>query len=916
MPKIFLKKHQTEYIIKNRATNRKSIVAIMAGKKMKNMLSGDKIKKAYKKFTIAKAKKGTRTLHAPSTELKDLQRTILDKLQKPFRPSIYAHGFVKSTSNKARSIITNASYHKSKKYIIKTDIKNFFPSIKKEQITQMLVNEPFEFTIKTAEKISSLACLDGKKKVLPQGGVLSPYLSNMLCCNLDDKLSGLATKNHCNFTRYADDITFSTNDKKIKFKPLIQQIYKIVESYGFVVNRGKTKVLTPADRQVVTGIITNDGINVNRKYYRNLRAIIHNCEDESLNIFNIDTIAGQIGRFIKYKIQKRNKNNAIELKYSWSFKDSRCSRPNIFSDSVMRSEYILLNKKVGVQDVKLMRDYGGVNLQVPFLKGEFLNQLFGTDKFKNNEKYAMRLYKYNSDIESLSTGRLYLKNKKYAEILLDGKWIGCEKYTEKNPKIYNILENKFKVLQEKHKDNDRFFYKSVIYNKGFEEKEYMLENFALTKINTQQQTIQYENYNKVDKNHTGDYHIAVKKNYAVHSFFKHLLGRFVFYGSVVLSNNQDKNYDRYKRVGAYEKLLYRFYKLVEKHCNKSLQKQTLNLIKKTPKLKDDFNVLKKMTDDYKKQKEKSLEKFHYDSKYATEIDNTESIEALDDIAKKLSKKDVRFFRIDKYHKDEPKDYQNYLMAILKKPAIDLKKTMGVLLSFKGSQDGLGVITHDTEKLNSKQIFETVNKCFTQYYYYLPQGIREEFDNYIDALNNQDGRQSQRFQSQAEKLKKNTRFGNNSDEEFLLKDSVDEAILNAKKEVKKSDIKIHNEIKRASFYTHVPTIKQVFEKIIHSLYKNSKGSEITISCDHKDDEKKYQVIITDNSDANITNNGREFVNGKLSSVMGLTFGLCDYFIETEFNKKRKTINMHNGEFLKTLPTHKKGFTHILQFATKI
>ena len=80
-----------------------------------------------------------------------------------------------------------------------------------------------------------------------------------------------------------DDITFSTNDlSQDNIDDLIKETSLIIESEGFVVNANKTKILTPEERQVVTGIIVNDGINVNRRYVRNLRATLKNCEESGI----------------------------------------------------------------------------------------------------------------------------------------------------------------------------------------------------------------------------------------------------------------------------------------------------------------------------------------------------------------------------------------------------------------------------------------------------------------------------------------------------------------------------------------------------------------------------------------------------------------------------------------------------------
>lgn len=229
---------------------------------------------AYREIQIPKASGKIRTLHAVSGPLKSLQRRALERLEKHFKPSAYAHGFTTG-----RSIITNAAYHRRKKLIIKVDIENFFPSINFARVQGMFQGPPFNFGKEAAVTLAQLACLDDKESLLPQGGVLSPYVANMMCRRLDSRLATLAKEHRCQFTRYADDITLSTNDvAKLDSSALIAKIYEVIESENFTPNRNKTRILEPKDRQIVTGIVVNDGVNVNRKYLRNVRAILRNCE--------------------------------------------------------------------------------------------------------------------------------------------------------------------------------------------------------------------------------------------------------------------------------------------------------------------------------------------------------------------------------------------------------------------------------------------------------------------------------------------------------------------------------------------------------------------------------------------------------------------------------------------------------------
>jgi len=331
-----------------------------------------KEKESYKEFVINKATGKPRTLHAVPLKLKRIQRIALDKLQavEQYQPSSYAHGFVLN-----RSIITNAIPHRRKKRIVKMDLKDFFPSIHEDRVRDMFMGRPFSFGKEAATAIAQLSCLNDGSGMLPQGGVLSPYVANMLCLRLDKKLAKVAIKYHCNFTRYADDITFSTNDiSEDNIANLIKETSNIIESEHFVVNTEKTKVLTPNRRQVVTGIIVNDGVNVNRRYIRNLRATIKNCEGPG----GIDS---QTQRF--------------------AFKDHRCSGVNKLDGSEREVRDYFLNHLFG----KIVF-FGNVVLS----NNQGLKNEKNSDTYRRVQTYEGILYRFYDLIKNVKTSRRFKKS--------------------------------------------------------------------------------------------------------------------------------------------------------------------------------------------------------------------------------------------------------------------------------------------------------------------------------------------------------------------------------------------------------------------------------------------------------------------------------------------------------------------------
>lgn len=252
---------------------------------------------SYHYSLLLKSNGKNREIHAVQGNLKRLQKRLLVELQSRYSATPYAHGFVPE-----KSIVTNALVHRKKRLVIKVDIKDFFPSINFPRVVGMFRVFPFNFGQEASKALASIVCLPDQSGQLPQGGVTSPYIANMIARRLDMKLAKLAKQNRCGYTRYADDITFSTNDvKSVNVETLVEAIYGVIREEHFVPNEEKTRVLTPRQRQVVAGIVVNSGLSVNRKYLRNIRATLYNCE-------KAQDILNQITKF-DFKDQRSSRTN-------------------------------------------------------------------------------------------------------------------------------------------------------------------------------------------------------------------------------------------------------------------------------------------------------------------------------------------------------------------------------------------------------------------------------------------------------------------------------------------------------------------------------------------------------------------------------------------------------------------------------
>ena len=237
--------------------------------------------KKYYSFEIQKKNGKPRIISAPTTSLKILQHKLNCILSIIFPPKLSSHGFVKG-----RSIKTNAITHVKSKYVLNIDLKDFFPSINFGRVRGMFMAYPYYLSPSVATVLSQICCHNGK---LPQGAPTSPIISNMICAKLDSQLLDLTKQNKCLFTRYADDITFSTRkksfpkaiaytDKTTNQIHVGNDLRDTIESNGFFINNEKVWFRARDRRQTVTGLIVNDFVNVTRKYKNQVRAMLHALE--------------------------------------------------------------------------------------------------------------------------------------------------------------------------------------------------------------------------------------------------------------------------------------------------------------------------------------------------------------------------------------------------------------------------------------------------------------------------------------------------------------------------------------------------------------------------------------------------------------------------------------------------------------
>jgi len=239
----------------------------------------------YNSFDVPK-RGGVRRIKAPAVELALLQRRLSDLLQNCVeeinlnrnRKDSLAHGF-----KRRRSIITNAVKHQKRRYVFNIDLQDFFQSINFGRIRGFFIKDAnFLLHERVATVLAQIACHENG---LPQGAPSSPVSSNLVGHVLDIRLCKIASANGCTYSRYADDITFSTSKPDFpsniaKHSPgnlhkwdAGDQLQEAVVSAGFVINPLKTRMQYSSSGQTVTGLTVNRKVNVRNEYRRIVRAM-------------------------------------------------------------------------------------------------------------------------------------------------------------------------------------------------------------------------------------------------------------------------------------------------------------------------------------------------------------------------------------------------------------------------------------------------------------------------------------------------------------------------------------------------------------------------------------------------------------------------------------------------------------------
>lgn len=249
---------------------------------------------SYKWYKIDKRNGGRRLIAQPAREVKALQRMLYGRLKiLPIHPAATAY-------RTGQSILHNALPHAAAGPILKFDFLDFFPSIRPADWRAYCLSRDLfdEEDISLSSKLFFVRYPNSTSLRLAVGAPSSPWLSNVLMYDFDEKISEILAKDKVTYTRYADDLTFSA--KRTGYltgvEKVLRHTIKKMKHPNLKINEKKTSFVTGKFRRVVTGlVIADDGrITIGRERKRQIRAALHQYENGELSNLEQAKLAGYI----------------------------------------------------------------------------------------------------------------------------------------------------------------------------------------------------------------------------------------------------------------------------------------------------------------------------------------------------------------------------------------------------------------------------------------------------------------------------------------------------------------------------------------------------------------------------------------------------------------------------------------------
>ncbi len=263
----------------------------------------NKAPKSYKIFHISKRDGGQRRIEHPAKETKAIQHALLELLFYKIKPSSIAYAFIPNLQSPLKK---NAFLHSRFKYSVRIDFKDFFHSIKPEDLKRILIKEKKnigEIDDDDFELISSICFMKNRFKDfdhLSVGSPSSPYISNLVMLDFDDELIELKDKidEYACVTRYADDIIFSTNKKGNcnHFLKGLTELTRKIKNPSLSINIDKTVFMSNGSKRIVTGLVitNNHQVSIGNSKKKEIRSKVYNFKKGELNDDEIKSLSGYL----------------------------------------------------------------------------------------------------------------------------------------------------------------------------------------------------------------------------------------------------------------------------------------------------------------------------------------------------------------------------------------------------------------------------------------------------------------------------------------------------------------------------------------------------------------------------------------------------------------------------------------------
>lgn len=236
----------------------------------------DTASKRYKKFYIKKRNGSSRAIYHPSKELKGIQRIIHDELLTGLPSHTESMAYKKGCSIK-----NHADKHKKSRYLLRLDFKKFFESITENDIRlladKVIANLKSGWDDADTNLLIKLTTFNGGLTI---GSITSPLLSDAICYPLDALLCSMSHELGVTYTRYADDLYFSTNERNIltKIPDRVREILNALEyPANLTINNGKTYHSSKKNKMMVTGLVltNNSKVSIGHAKKREIRSKVH-----------------------------------------------------------------------------------------------------------------------------------------------------------------------------------------------------------------------------------------------------------------------------------------------------------------------------------------------------------------------------------------------------------------------------------------------------------------------------------------------------------------------------------------------------------------------------------------------------------------------------------------------------------------